>query len=292
MSNPSTVTVHLVKAFSYRGSGGSLTGVVLEPKNLTAQQMQLIAARSSASHVAFLSPNRTIRFFTQAGELKNCAHATIAAHWLVASREAITENQTFVQQTQAGPQQVWVEVREKSYSVRFAQHNVRFVDVADSNAAMLLHALGLETGQVDDLRIASPGTERFLVAVASREILLGLRPNFSELEQLCQARNSLGCFVYCLESAHTAHARMFAPAIGVDEDMINGNSSGCLGSYLLRKQLQEGRAVEEVRLEVFQGMAFDSLGCVTVTARRAGERLEGYIEGTAWEVGLEEIELD
>jgi predicted PhzF superfamily epimerase YddE/YHI9 len=42
----------------------------------------------------------------------------------------------------------------------------------------------------------------------------------------------LGCFVDALTGPGVAAARMFAPAIGVPEDIANANSTGCLAAHL------------------------------------------------------------
>lgn len=81
-------------------------------------------------------------------------------------------------------------------------------------------------------------------------------------------------------------ARMFAPAIGVDEDVINANSSGCLGAYILRLG-----NFPELTLRVQQGHHFRRLGTVQVTARRVDNRIETTIGGTAFGVMLHEIPL-
>jgi PhzF family phenazine biosynthesis protein len=138
--------------------------------------------------------------------------------------------------------------------------------------------------------LASPGSNRFLLPLRSKEKLLELRPDFSGLLRVCRESDSIGCFVYALESEpspYNAYARMFAPVIGVPEDKINGNSSGCLGACLSSRTPE----LPEVHLEVFQGMVLDAFGCVKVVAKREAQNITTYIEGTAHVTGTETIEV-
>lgn len=49
-----------------------------------------------------------------------------------------------------------------------------------------------------------------------------------------------GCFVFVLDfddPMALSHGRMFAPAIGIDEDPVTGNANGPLGAYLVHHGL-------------------------------------------------------
>ena len=72
----------------------------------------------------------------------------------------------------------------------------------------------------------------------------------------------LGCFAYTLSpGGRTAAGRMFAPAIGVDEDIVNVNSAGCLAAYLL----ETGRPGA---VDVHQGDALGRTSAVFAEATR------------------------
>ncbi len=301
MSDGHRVSVHLVNAFSRNEKGGSPTGIVLSPKGLTDEQMQRIAAQSRASHVVFASTSNLahvdyrVRFFTRNGEIKNCAHATIAVHWYLAKEASLRQSQVVWQETLTGQQQVWIEAQDGGYSVRFAQRKVDLTPVDEDVALEVLASLRITASDLSNefaVQLASPGSNRFLAPVRSVQLLRELEPDLAYLQRLCKKQDSIGCFVYCVEQtnqAYVAHGRMFAPVIGVAEDMVNGNSSGCLGAYLLSAALEKGMDVEEVNLEVLQGMAFDTTGLVKVIARLEEQHIKTYIEGTAWNSGEEGI---
>jgi predicted PhzF superfamily epimerase YddE/YHI9 len=61
----------------------------------------------------------------------------------------------------------------------------------------------------------------------------------------------LGCFVYVPPAGdRPGAARMFAPAIGVDEDVANANSTGCLAAHLLATTGAQTVAIEVERQPV------------------------------------------
>ena len=100
----------------------------------------------------------------------------------------------------------------------------------------VLAAVGIGAAQLHPyvrMVIASPGTPRLLVPVADRDMLAALTPDFAALGSATRERGLLGCFAYVPPGRdRPAVARMFAPAIGVDEDVANANSTGCLAAHL------------------------------------------------------------
>ncbi|MEP7128935.1 MAG: PhzF family phenazine biosynthesis isomerase [Chitinophagales bacterium] len=129
------------------------------------------------------------------------------------------------------------------------------------------------------LILASPGSNRFLVGVKSPEVLHAIQPDFEQLKDVCKEQNTIGCFVFFLDAAaekYAATARMFAPSIGVNEDIINGNSSGCLGEYLLRLT-----GKNQLNFSVYQGQKFKREGEVRVKVRKINDSYTTEIGGTA-----------
>jgi PhzF family phenazine biosynthesis protein len=280
------IIVHEVAAFTDLPSAGSPTGVVLDAHDLTSDEMQYIARQVTFSHTAFVmeadgeGADVRIRFFTPLREIANCAHATIAAHYLRANQLPEKRDFTVKQHTQSGVQNVEIRYEGGRLTVHFRQNEIRFSDVERDTLAELLLILNLPEVALHSespVMLASPGENRFLLPLNDSAVLHNLMPDFAALKALCSRHASIGCFAFALDDLEEATGRMFAPAIGIDEDVINGNSSGCLGAYLLRLD----NALPELNLSVHQGHAFDRPGTVLVTARRMGDKIETMIGGTA-----------
>lgn len=61
-----------------------------------------------------------------------------------------------------------------------------------------------------------------------------------ELAQISKITGCNGYFVFTFDSDSASiltHGRMFAPAIGIEEDPVTGNANGPLGGYLVENKL-------------------------------------------------------
>ena len=291
------ITLYEVAAFTDQPTAGSPTGVVLNADGLSTPQMQAIANGLSYSHTAFITEDHpdnnsiTIRFFTPLKEIKNCGHATIAAHFLRTIKYPKMETAHLTQKTISGVQQVEIRRQDQSISVHFKQQPIQFEAANPPIMQELLNILGISEADLDahiPIILASPGTNRFLVALDSPATLQSLSPDFAALKALCDRLGSIGCFAFTMTSSLEANARMFAPSIGINEDIINGNSSGCLGAYLLHLD-QHGK--HEIQLRVHQGQAFNREGTVLVEASRVENHIQTIIGGKAVLISESKIPL-
>ncbi|MEO6166116.1 MAG: PhzF family phenazine biosynthesis isomerase [Chitinophagales bacterium] len=290
---------YLVNAFTKGDDGGSPTSVVLNAPGLTDLQMQDIAKRTKTSHTAFVfeptiyGQNPTVRFFTSNREILNCGHGTVAAHYARAKQFNLTGNHSLFQESKEGLQQIEIVETENEILVFLHQNEISFTAVDIDVSRQLISALKIDSTElIDDLPVtlASPGSKRFLLALKSSDVLNTINPDFENVKDICNAHQSIGCFAYTVEKfppLFSATARMFAPIIGVNEDLINGNSSGCLGEYLLRIY-----GVNNLELQVNQGQKFNCNGQVIVRAYKKEDRYHTLIGGTARIVQEVEITVD
>lgn len=263
------------------GEGGSPTAVLIDDATLTGGALTdgarlAIARTAGASHTVFADTSTdppTLRFFTSAGELRNCGHGTIAAQAVLLHRGGATRHRG---RLRTGDRIFAVTAVRRRYGIEawFDQGVIALRDHDATADRALLAALGLEPGDLAAApRVASPGTPRLLVPLPNRGTLSALRPDFARLAAECRRHGYLGCFAYAVApGATTAAARMFAPAIGVDEDIVNANSAGCLAAHLL----DTGRAG---RLDVHQGDALGRPSTVCATARHTRHGIAASIGG-------------
>lgn len=271
----------VVNACTRDGQGGSPTAVVIDDATLTDDDRHATARRTGTSHTAFIDTSTadtpTVRFFASAGELTNCGHGTIAAQAVLLHRSGATEHHG--RQRTAGRTFATTAIRRRDgVEVWFDQGVIALADHADATGGGIIAALGLQRADIAaGVRVASPGTPRLLVPVRDHPTLLSMQPDFDRLATECRRLGYLGCFTYALSpTAGTAAARMFAPAIGVTEDIANANSVGCLAAHLLDTS---GNGEIEVRLG-------DTLGrpsSISASARHTGSGIVARIGGV---VGL------
>lgn len=285
-----------VAAFTKADSGGSPTGVVLNTPEFPDEQLQFIADQIGLSHTAFVteptaeSPLVGIRFFCPAGEILNCGHGTIAAHYAKIKHFNLQGNQILYQQAKNGIQQVEIVDQNNRVALFLKQDPIQFSTVDLATVLRLPEVLGINQDELAGnlpVVMASPGSNRFLIGISSLSVLNQMNPDFDQLKVLCQQNHAIGCFAYYLDPVNpTADmtARMFAPVIGINEDVINGNSSGCLGAHLLQLS---GQHSLEIRIR--QGHLLHQEGMVHVKVKRTDGHFETFIGGEA--KIIEEISL-
>ncbi|MFI7587204.1 PhzF family phenazine biosynthesis protein [Spongisporangium articulatum] len=263
----------VVDACRRDGAGGSPTVVSLGAA-APDDELARLPGRYGTSHLAVLDPPAAaggplpVRFFTSAGPLANCGHGTVAALAVLAGRTGSFEGTLSI----AG-REVAARARQSGDGVEawFDQGAVALRPVRDDEWAAFVGALGVGAENLHPIErvvVASPGRERLLVPVVDREVLATLRPDHVALARASRRFAQLGSFVYVPpDSENRCAARMFAPAIGVTEDVANANSSGCLAVH----RLATGRPGE---LVVEQG---DALGCPSSVLVRAARDAGGHI---------------
>ncbi|MEV0270683.1 PhzF family phenazine biosynthesis protein [Hamadaea sp. NPDC050747] len=236
------------------GRGGSPT-VVLAETGLSDEERRTLPVHSGTSHAVFVDVGETevsLRFFTSTGELPSCGHGTVAAMAYLADR--------------FGRRDFRLRTRERAFT-GYATDDAYWFDAgpvevrepASGECDGVLEALG--AAPVAGLCVASVGRARLLVPVADPATLAGLTPDLDRLRTECDRLGLLGCYVYSVPAGGRAAARMFAPSIGVPEDIANANSTSCLAAYLA----QDG----DVSLTVDMGDALGVPAAIKAVAQRS-----------------------
>lgn len=241
--------VYQVDAFTRTRFTGNPAGVVANADGLSDAQMQAIARELNNSETAFILRPRAddhdvhVRFFTPTTEVPVCGHATIAAHY-VRAIEGKAERGSVRQLTGAGVLQVDIEpIEDGDFRIWMHQRAPTFgPPLSAPHQHALVDALGI-TGEdlgSGPIEIVSTGHSKVMVPLRDRALLTRLTPDLAALASLSR---DIGCNGYHLftladpDPGILAHARMFAPAIGIAEDPVTGNANGPLGAYLVQHRL-------------------------------------------------------
>jgi PhzF family phenazine biosynthesis protein len=110
-----------------------------------------------------------------------------------------------------------------------------------------------------------------MVGIQSRDRLNALDPDMQALTKLSAEVGSNGFYVFALDLEANdvrAHGRMFAPAIGINEDPVTGNANGPLGAYLVFHGLVSAGDTP-FRFRARQGEAMGRPGIVEVEVERS-----------------------
>ncbi|MFW2564409.1 PhzF family isomerase [Acinetobacter baumannii] len=285
-------TIYVVDAFTTKPNTGNRAGVVLDADHLTTQEMQDIAAFAGYSETAFvLSPKDQshdihVRYFTPTHEVPICGHATIATHFLRAT-SGHHSDYPLIAKTGAGHLPVSIFGSSKELLVKMTQGRVEFLSPFNANQrAELASALGVSESDFADLpiQVVTTGHSKVMVPMLSRNKLDELIPNNEKLKAISAEIGCNGFFPFVLEGSRQepiTYGRMFAPAIGINEDPVTGNANGPAG--LVHHDLIE--CDQKVSYWGYQGFAIEKPGRVLVTVEKIDSILHVSIEGQAVLVG-------
>jgi PhzF family phenazine biosynthesis protein len=244
-----TFRIYQVDAFTDTRFTGNPAGVLPDAEGLDEAQMQAIARELNNSETAFVLPPRGpghdvhVRFFTPTTEVPVCGHATIASHYVRAIEGAHVQGR--VQQlTGAGVLAVDVEpIPPGTFRIWMHQREPTFhAQLMGEDRQALLAALHLSDDDLGQgpIQIVSTGHSKVMVPLRDRAVLDALAPDLAALATLSRAIGCNGYHAFTLANPAPdvlAHARMFAPAIGIAEDPVTGNANGPLGAYLVQHRL-------------------------------------------------------
>jgi PhzF family phenazine biosynthesis protein len=259
----------IVDAFTAEPLAGNPAGVLPRADGLDADQMAAVANELGASETAFVTESdvaeRRLRYFTPAGEIDLCGHATVAAHAHLFS-DGRAEAGTHSVETNAGVLDVTIDPDGVVW-MGMDEPTVGEADVADSHvaAALGIDAGSIVTGEVP-IAVASTGLAYLIVPVDYLSTLGSIDPDPEEIGDLAAAVDATGVYAFTfdtLDRESTLHGRMFAPREGIHEDPVTGTASGAAGAYL-----RSVEAFDDVPEEMIfeQGHYVDRPGRVRVRA--------------------------
>lgn len=296
--------IYQIDSFSNKKFLGNPAGVVYNADGLNEKDMQKIARELNNSETAFIFSSNSkdydvhVRFFTPLREVPICGHATIAAHYVIALETEIKENTCIKQKTGAGILPVEIEPTENSYNIVMTQGKVEFGDIIEGkNLGRLVSALGIDNNDLiteAPVQIVSTGHSKVMIGIKDYKQLHNLKPDMKELNQLSDIINCNGYFVFTFDSDETdilLKGRMFAPAIGIEEDPVTGNANGPVGAYIVKYKLAEFKK-DNFKFSAKQGISIGREGKINVNVNiENGEPVKVQVSGTATVVFKTEIEL-
>jgi PhzF family phenazine biosynthesis protein len=263
-------------AFSDDPRGGNPAGVVLDAGEMSAEEMQAIAAEIGYSETAFLArrdvaPDEsgaageyTVRYYSPLAEVPFCGHATVATAVALGPGEHVF-------QTNAG--EVPVVVDDHGHAT-LTSVDPAVAPLADLGA--LLTALRWEESDLDRTlppRVAYAGAYHPVLATTSRERLADLDYDVPALTALMRERDWTTVQLVHRTGERTFDVRDPFPVGGVYEDPATGAAAAAFGAYLRELGIVPGDAT----LDLAQG---DDLGrpsriTVTLVPGQPGVRVGG-----------------
>ena len=292
-----------IDSFTKEKFKGNPAGVVVNADGLKDYEMQQIARELNNSETAFLfSPDDNdcdgvIRYFTPSIEVPICGHATIAAMYAKALEDNL-DSCVLKMKTKVGILPFEIIKENGDYQIVMTQGNFEVSPAFDDDTAKkMIDALGLDNNDIDEncpIQIASTGHSKVMIGIKSRAKLNALLPKYNDLADLSKQINCNGYFVFTFDSDSKdilTYGRMFAPAIGINEDPVTGNANGPLGGYLVQNKIVDFKN-DLFEFNGKQGEKIDRLGIVKVRVTIQNDKPSLIqIKGDAVVVFKTEIEI-
>ncbi|MCU0727620.1 MAG: PhzF family phenazine biosynthesis protein [Planctomycetes bacterium] len=290
------IDIWIVDAFAGTPLAGNPAGVVLSCEGLDVTTFRKIAFEAGFSDSAFVSPGAApgefrLRFFSPYREVDVSGHGTVAAFWLLAEqgRLDLSEGENaFTVETNVAKLPVFVDARGgKPVRVMMGQIAPVF-ETPKVNNDKLAALLGVGRNHIaGDLpvEIVSTGLRTLHIPIDDLGTVSELKPLMRGLVDLSTRHDVMLIQVFTRQAKDPGaqvHCRVFAPALGVEEDPVSGMPAGSLAAHLARHGAlapdEQGRS----HLVVEQGEEMGRPGKVEVEMRREGKEIaEIRIGGTA-----------
>lgn len=232
--------VYVMDSFSDRIFGGNQAGVVLADKALEPEVMQQVAAELKHSETAFVwqtEEGNRLRYFTPAGEVDLCGHATVAVFALL-RRLGRIEDGTHKALTRAGALEI--EVSGETVWMDMAPPKTLGVLPEESWEELYgAYGLTLEDRPADlPPEIVSTGLADIMMPVRDHETLLRAVQDERTVTELSRRFDVTGVHMFCL-GEEAVYCSNFAPLYDIPEECATGTSNGALTYYLYERSLVE-----------------------------------------------------
>ncbi|NMM63272.1 PhzF family isomerase [Clostridium sp. P21] len=285
--------LYQIDSFTKEKFTGNPAGVITNADGLTDCEMQKIARELNNSETAFIFSSNSseydvnVRFFTPTNEVPICGHATIAAHYVRAIENELDTSRVY-HKTGAGILPVDITKENGDYKIVMTQGKVEFGNIIDStNKKELLKALNIKNSDLlenYEVQIVSTGHSKVMIGIKSVETLNTLKPKHDALSKLSGIIKCNGYYVFTVneeDSDILVHGRMFAPAIGINEDPVTGNANGPLGAYLVHHNLVKCNN-SSFKFKAIQGETIRRKGIIEVEVKIENkEPVEVKVSGNA-----------
>ena len=236
--------------FSDRLFGGNQLAVFPDALGLSSQQMQQIAAEFNFSETAFVLPATSsqcndcrLRIFTPSQELPFAGHPTLgAAHILTAIGSIPLQGKVTSILLEEGVGVVPVKVYAVDGKPVYTELTAAQAPIFGPEPPPLPELAKMLSLEVSDLlegeyspQSVSCGLPYLFVPLQNRNTLGRLQLNKDIWKNLLSSYWAPQVYVFCWEpelEGSDLRARMFAPALGVEEDPATGSAATALAGYL------------------------------------------------------------
>jgi len=289
---------HLVDVFSSTPFGGNQLAILPDATGISAEGMQKIAREFNFPESTFVLPKNDlnayrVRIFTPRAELDFAGHPTIgtACALVMMQRAQSADPIRLILEENIGPVMVHVAQLNGGYHGTLTLSGKIDAPTGAPAPADLASVLSIEPAEVSQSFFAGVGVPFCFAQLKSNEAVDRAAINRAAWTATLSRAWSPNLFFFAgdLRDGGKLHARMCAPALGVEEDPATGSACAALVGAMASKHDFGGTAY---RLSIRQGVSMGRRSEIEAEARKSGGVVTSVSVGgaTAW-IASGEIEV-
>lgn len=284
----------IADVFTETAFGGNQLAVFPDGRGLTDRAMQALAREFNFAETTFVLPpqdprhTRRVRIFTPRTELPFAGHPTVGTAAVLARLGLIPISNgaaTVVLEEGVGPIPVEIRIRGETVLAHLVTEKEVEIPSARPAPAAAASALSLPEDAVLEAWFAGVGVRFCFVHLASRAAV-----DRALLDRAAWSTNfanawspNLYFFAGGLAPGSRLYARMFAPALGIDEDPATGSGAAALAGFLAARSPGENGTF---KWEIDQGIAMGRPSFIEASAeKRPGRSARVKVGGATVLVG-------
>lgn len=256
---------YTVDVFTEKIFGGNPLVVFPNAEGLKGKQMQQIAQEFNVSETVFVLPptqgenDRRLRIFTPKTEIPFAGHPTIGTAYLLTTIDEISlKNEVTILNFEEGVGTISVTVKSQLGKSNYCEMMVTqppHFDQAFAPSEDLAQMLSLKYSDLltgEHCQGVSCGLPFLFIPLISVNALQKAKLNLNIWQKLLSNISANNVYIFthsseltedilCSPKTHLWRSRMFAPALGVEEDPATGSAASAFGAYLaIRNHLPSG----------------------------------------------------
>ena len=281
-------TFHIVDVFSSTPFGGNQLAVLPDAAGLSTDGMQKIAREFNFGEKTFVLPKNDpantcrVRIFTPRAELDFAGHPTVGTACALVMKQHVrlSDPIRLILEENVGPVMVDVVERDGGYHGTLTLSGKIDAPIGAPSPTDLAAILSVEAAEVSQVFFAGVGVPFCFAQLKSSEAVDRAAINRAAWAATLSRAWSPHLFFFAgdLREGGKLYARMWAPALGVEEDAATGSACAALVGAMASKPEFGGTAY---RLSIQQGVSMGRRSEIEAEARKSGAAVTSVSVGGA-----------
>jgi trans-2,3-dihydro-3-hydroxyanthranilate isomerase len=292
-------TFQIVDVFSSTPFGGNQLAILPDAVGISTEGMQKIAREFNFGETTFVLPKKDsantfrLRIFTPRVELDFAGHPSVGTACALVMKQHVRLSAPvrLILEENVGPVTVDVAHRNGGFHGTLTLSGKIESPTGAPSPAELAAVLSVEPAEVNQVFFAGAGVPFCFAQLTSNEVVDRAAMNRAAWAATLSRAWSPQIFFFAgdLRDGGKLYARMFAPAMGIEEDSATGAACAALVGAMASKHDFGGTAY---RLSIEQGVAMGRRSEIEAEARKSGSVVTSIsVGGAAAYIASGEIEV-